>query len=265
MSKSITLSDLNEALKPLIEAINKAREEQLSNSTQISEAHRMLADISIKLDAVDQSVTTVSAASTRTTGKKLVGRKGAGEKKPAKRGTKKVAEPVDDVDPADDDAEPAEPADDAEPVEEDSGNVDTVEEETAVKPGKVVKKAAPKKTVAKPVKTAKATKKAAPAAPKKKQFNKMNFFKKEYEADDTQFNKVLTKKVRDKVEAEKENVEKLAGLEGDGLKKARANIYYHYLKDNNPDVLENLRTKFDAENAADTGDAEPTEDAVDEE
>ena len=101
-------------------------------------------------------------------------------------------------------------------------------------------------------------------APKKKQFNKMNFFKKEFEADESQFSKVLTKKIRDKVEAEKENAEKLKDLEGDALKKARANIYYHYLKDNNADVLEGLRAKFDAENAAETGDADDAEEAADE-
>lgn len=258
MSKNITLSDLNDAIKPLIEAMNKLREECLGNSTQVSEMHQMLTTVSLKLDAVDQTVTTAAATSTRTTGKKLVGRKGAGEKKPTKRGAKKVAEPAEEDDAEDDNgnAEEDNAEDDNNAPEDDN---DDAGDKESTKAGKSVKKAPPKKAATKAsakasTKTTKTTKKAATTT-KKKQFNKMNFFKKEFEADETQFYKTLTKKIRDKVEAEKENADKLKELEGDALKRARANIYYHYLKDNNADVLEGLRAKFDAENA-DAGDGE---------
>jgi hypothetical protein len=262
--KSITLADLNEAIKPLIEAMNRMREECMSDSTQISETHRMVTSVSVKLDSLDQSVKSSATDGVRAAPKKLVGKKkGAvakkpAAKKPAKRGAKKVAEPADEADEPDagdpeedvaedDDAEPtAAEDDDAEPTAEDDAEP-AEEDADSKKPAK----AAGKKTVAKaPVKKApakKATK--APPVEKKKQFNRMNFFKKEYEADDKQFNKVLTAKVRAKVEAEEENAKKLDGLEGEARKRVEANIFYHYIKDNNPDVLEGLRAKFDAENA----------------
>lgn len=253
-NRPVTVSDLTEALRPLIEALNLMRTEQLGGTSQVSEIHRMTTDISVKLDAVDQNVTTAAATSTRTTGKKLVGRKGAGDKKPAKRGAKKVVEPAEE-----DDA----PAEDEEvPVEEEEVPVEDTPVKTGKSVKKTVKKTAPKAAAKQAAKPSKPSKKAT-AAPKKKLFNRMNFFRKEFEQDESQFSKVLTKKVQTTVESDPENVEALKDLEDDALKRARANIYYHYLKDNKPEVLESLRAKFDAENAAESNDTEDVGDAED--
>ena len=92
----------------------------------------------------------------------------------------------------------------------------------------------------------------------------MNFFRKEFESDETQFYKVLTPKVRAKVEGDAANAEKLKDLEGDALTKVRTNIYYHYLKDNHMDVLEGLRSKFDAEVAAEAEAGDADDDAAEE-
>ncbi len=305
--KALTLKELNEALAPLIELIRCSREENLANSTQVSEMHQMVTAISLKLDTVDQTIKSNALDTARPAPKKLTGRKGAGtkkatekktaDKKPVKRGTKK-AEPdadepdagaEDEVDAADA-AEDVDDADEPDAAEEDAESTasaktagvkkgakaekvektEKVEKASAAKPTKpAVKKTVakpPVKTPAKkaaPAKKAPAGKKAAKPAEeaKPKTFNKMNFFRKEFEADEKQFNKVLTPKVRAKVEGDAANAEKLKDLEGDALTKVRTNIYYHYLKDNHMDVLEGLRSKFDAEVAAEAEAADAGDDA----
>jgi hypothetical protein len=238
MSRPITLADLEKALAPINKSIEIMRQENTSNSTQINEIHSMTTSLSVKLDTLGTEVHVSNSNAVRTPPKKLSGRKGAGVKKaatkkaPAKRGAKKT-----DV---------ADETDDGEQVDEESA---AEEEETDVtSPSSDSKAKVVKKTVAKAESKETKKTKAKKEEPKKVTFNKMNYFKKEFERDEEQFSKIFTAKVKKAIESSDQATETIDGKTGDALKKARAGLYYHYLKDNHADTLDALRAKFDEEN-----------------
>lgn len=254
MAKAITLADLNAALKPIIEALNKLREDQTSNSSQVSETHSMITNLSVKMDTLEQTTGATLSEVSKPVTKKATGRKPAAPKKapkkaPMKRGAKAKtteAEDTEDVDPdpaavdADDtgdvdadtaDAEDADPAavdtEDADPDADDASPADTTD--TSKKSKKLpVKKAVVKKAV----------KKAAPKKVAAPRLNKMTIFKDEYKTNPSQFDKYLTAKVKKALESENE---KWSEMSGDALANAQRTAYYHYMKDNHDDVLESLK------------------------
>lgn len=250
MAKAITLADLNAALKPIIEALNKLREDQTSNSSQVSETHSMITNLSVKMDTLEQTTGATLSEVSKPVTKKATGRKPAAPKKapkkaPMKRGAKAKtteAEDTEDVDPdpAAVDAEDTDPAadtgdadpaavdtEDADPDADDASPADTTD--TSKKSKKLpVKKAVVKKAV----------KKAAPKKVAAPRLNKMTIFKDEYKTNPSQFDKYLTAKVKKALESENE---KWSEMSGDALANAQRTAYYHYMKDNHDDVLESLK------------------------
>ncbi len=285
MAKSITLADLNNALKPIIEAINKLREEQGSTSTQVFEMHSMVTNVSVKMDTLEQTAgATLSEVSKpvvkkATTRKSTAGRKTAAKRAPTKRGTKAAAPAADEANPAADDDAEADPAadddaeadpaadDDAEAANDDDadpadGDDTPAPKKAAVKKAAVKKAAAPKKTAPK-----KAVPKKAAAAKKTTvaRLNKMTIFKNAYKEDPSKFDKYLTAKVKKTIETAND---KWQGKSGDALTTAQVSAYYHHMKDNHDDVLEELKAAIAAAktNGADTNDDDLDDgDAVDDE
>ncbi len=311
-SSSVTMADLNMAIKPLMETFNKLREELSSNGSQLSEILQIVTGLSVKFDTVEQTVSNLNDES--KVPKKTGGRKPAakGAKKPAAKKAatkKKVVEPVDDG-AADEDADLEDDAttaadvdadldDDATTAADVDADVDgTTDAVDVVEDVKTTKKAPPKKSaavVAKTTKTATATaapvkpvpKKAAikaPAkdsttakdavkkdpvkkakAPAKKAITrvyKMNLFKEAYTEDPKRFNKQLTKEVLNTIAAE--NKEKWSELSGEKLELEKIAAYFHYVKNNHDDVLEDLKKKFlatDGNGNADVGDDDDVNDA----
>ncbi len=300
-SSSVTMADLNMAVKPLMETFNKLREELSSNGSQLSEILQIVTGLSVKFDTVEQTVSNLNDESKvpkKTGGRKPVA-KGA-KKPPAKKAAakKKVVEPVDEG-AADEDADLDEDATTAADADADvadvdadldaDGTTDDVDVTTdVVEEVKSNKKAPPKKSavVAKTTKTATTPavpKKAAikaPAkdsttakdaakkdpvkkakAPAKKAITrvyKMNLFKEAYTEDPKRFSKQLTKEVLNTIAAE--NKEKWSELSGEKLELEKIAAYFHYVKNNHDDVLEDLKKKFLAVNEnADVGDDDTDE------
>jgi outer membrane biosynthesis protein TonB len=242
---AITLSDLNDAVKPLIEAINKLREEQAMSTVQMSELYQMMSNFSTKMDLLDQQKNIASPVKAPV--KRAVAKRGAKkttaddeeeedteekteEKKavkkpaPAKRGTKK-AEPEPEVD-----AEEAEVETEAE-----------VEVETKTKP-------TAKKVAAKPA-VKKAPAKKASKAPAKtvRPLNKMTFFNQAFDEDEHYFDTYLTPKIKQSIADE--NAEEWKDAKGDALKALKKKMYYHYMKDNLNDKLQSMKEAYIEEHA----------------
>lgn len=248
---AITLADLNTALKPLIEAINRLREDNVASNTQTSEIHAMVTNISVKLDTIDQTTQKTldeagKSAPKKAATRKPVGKKAATKKAPARRGKKADAEEADAdaEEPAADDAEDAA----EEPAIDDADDADDAAEDDSESKKPSKKKAPPKKASKAPAK--KPTKASAkkPSAPR---VNKMTIFKDQYKKDETSFDKWLTAKV--KKEIAEENAESWGKASGDALVAKKASAYYAYMNANHADVVDNLKKTHTAEEADDDG------------
>jgi hypothetical protein len=221
MAKAITVSDLNTALKPILEALNRLREELTSHSSQVSEMHAMVTNISTKIDTLEQTAGATLSEISKPVVKKPTTRKPAAQKKPptakppTKRGTK--AEEEEEEEPEEEPEEPQTP----------------------------VNKKAQVKTAKAPVKTAAAKKQAAP------RFNKMTIFKEVFKLDPKKFDKYLTSKVKKEIFEANDTWKELSEEQ---LAGAKRNAYYHYMKDNHDDVLEEIKTAYIEKEAADEAD-----------
>ncbi len=226
MAKAITLADLNNALKPILEALNKLREESTTCSSQISETHAMVTNISVKIDTLEQTAgATLSEISKPVTRKTTAPRKAAAPRKapakaPTKRGTKATTE---DTTEADEDADNAE---DATEAEEDVEPETPVNKKAAIKTAKPVAKAPAKTTVKKTTAV---------------RLNKMTIFKEMFKSDPSKFDKYLTNKVKKEIEAANK---KWSELEDEQLANAKRTAYYHYMKDNHNEVLEEFKAEY---------------------
>lgn len=257
MAKNITLADLNTALKPIIEALNKLREDQTSNSSQVLEMHSMVTNLSVKMDTLEQTTGATLGEVSKPAVKKSAGRKPAVRKVPTKRGTKakveqatesadqeEIVNQTDGVEQADQDDpteqtehdDPSDEADQTEQTEHDYPADEAEESDSGTKS----KKAAVKKTAAKKATVKKATvKKAAPKKTAAPRLNKMTIFKDEYKNNPSQFDQFLTAKVKKEILSEND---KWSEMSGDALANAQRTAYYHYMKDNHDDVLESLKS-----------------------
>lgn len=264
MSKTLTLADLTEALKPINLALKQMKEERTQNDAQLHEIHNMAVENSTKLDLFSGHFASIMASlSSQPAPKKLAGRKGSAKKAPAKKTTKKSSKKGgdDENDENEDNDNPENDEDEKDENEKDENEKDGSDaEESGSKKKKTVKKAPAKKPVKKePVKkTAKTTRKKEPAK-KQTKLNKMQYFKKAFEDDPSTFDKFLTPKVKKTLDTE--NKEKFDSLEGDKLQKEKINVYYKYFRDNHSDELDKMRDAYVSENA--DGDAEEGEDAGD--
>jgi len=223
MAKALTLSELNAALKPIHDALTRLKEELTTHSTQVSEMHAMVTNISVKLDTLEQTAGATLSEISKPVVKKTAPRKAAVPRKPVtakpptKRGTRVTEEPVEDE---------AEAEEDAEPAEEDA------EEEEPATP---VNKKAAVKIVTKPPSKAAAKKPAPP------RLNKMTIFKDAHKATPSKFDKYLTAKVKKSIDAA--NSEKWKDMSAEQLANAQRDAYYHHMKDNHNDVLEALKAE----------------------
>lgn len=231
-SPSITLADLNNALDPLIKAINYNRETSTSTNVQLSEIHQMVTSLSVKFDCIEQTVSQTSDELSKVVTKKATGRKPAAKKSAIvkKPNAKKTAKKEDD------DAEPAEEEEEPAPVDVEPDDVEDDEEES-----KKPKKASVKKS------TRKSTKK--PAAPAR--INKMNLFKTTYKNNPNAFDKYLTAKIKKQIEEDEKR--EWDNLNGAPLENAIIMAYYNYIKTNHDDVLESLKKKIVESNGASAG------------
>jgi hypothetical protein len=262
MAKPITISDLHAALKPIIEAINKLREETSSYTSEISEIHNMTTSISVKIDTLEQTAGATLSEVSKPVVKKATGRKPATVRKPVvkKAPTKRGGKPMDapqadlddqqadpDMDNLDDTQADADDAvepdldDDADNLDEEADNVEAEEAEQSddsskkVAPKKVsvvVKKPAPKKTSVK-----------APVKAPLQRLNKMTLFKDIFKSNPAKFDKYLTAKVKKSIDAENE---KFKELSGESLATAQRSAYYTYMRTHHDDVLESLKTQSDS-------------------
>ena len=280
MSKPITTAELhsaiNDALKPLFDAIKRTNITQETTNAQMGEVFQVVTSIGVKMDLLDQNTHAVTMLhEEQASVKKLPAKKGVKktakkteldaetdpdadadpdaetetiepeEKAPVKKGTKKtpvkkgtklpvkkVPIDVDAVDAADADADV-----DAEGDATDNANTNTntnanTSANTSAKP--------PAKKVTKKT-TKKGTKAAAPVK-RKNPPNKMEFFNKMYDEDETYFDAYLTPKIKKELIAA--NTELFEDLESDALKKAKRSLFYHYMKDNLDDKLQSLKKAY---------------------
>jgi hypothetical protein len=251
-SKPVSFSELkavlNEQLKPLIEIINRLKEEQSGTNTQLSCISQMLTNVCSKLDAHDQTIHfAITDAVKKAAPKKLAGKgKNVSAKKTTKKpqvrkGVKKNNEDEDEVteDAADEIAD--EVADEAEEADE---VADETEEKKTKKP--IVRKSVQKKTAAKLP-----TKKAVVKKPVKTKTNPniMSIFNTAFREDESQFDKCLTPKVKKEIESN--NKDEWKDLEGEALFKARSKTYYNYIRANHSQVLKDLKEAFTKERVED--------------
>ena len=268
MSKPVTLADLTNALKPIIETMARLREEHMANKSQISEIHGMTTNISVKIDTLEQTTGATLSEVSKPVVKKTIGRKPVAGRKPAtskkpviRRGAKTT--PQKDVEVPDDsitdgdtlegndqktDLEDAAEVDDqktelddAVAVDADDGDIqDNTQEEIKlpVKKAEIklpIKKAETKLPVKKSVTKKPAAKKPV-TAPRP---NKMTIFRDVYKSNPEKFDEYLTAKVKNNINVE--NNKKWKDLQPEPLATAQRTAYYHYMKDNYNDVLEQLK------------------------
>lgn len=236
------VSELTHALKPLIDSINQIRADVTGHSALLNEINAMLTALSVKSDVTEQTLGNVYDQVSQPV-KKTAGRKPAVKKAPAKKPAAKKGKKTDESDDED---------------KKDNGTDGESDEEKESKP----KKAAVK-TAAKPTKKAgkKPAEKKAPAS----RTNKMILFKNQFKKDPNSFDKYITNKI--KKELESANSEELDGLSDDKLQTKLASIYYQFIKEKHPAVLDDLKQQHakseeKAEGAEDAdGDADQEEDA----
>jgi len=232
------MCELKNALKPIVELLNKLREEHVSNSVQISEMHAMLTNMSVKMDTIEQTagatLTDVSKLTVKKTAVRKPAVKPAVRKPPVKRG-KKATEDADHDTDVDQDVDQDADADQNTDVDADvdhdadskAGDSDTDSKTDA------------KKETAKKLPVKKATTKKAPVKATAPRHNKMVIFKNMYKTDPSKFDKQLTAKVKKQLETE--NAEALEGLSNDGLNNQKLAIYYKYMAAKHDDILEEIK------------------------
>jgi hypothetical protein len=272
-SKSLTMADLNSAIKPLIESMNRFRETQTGSDAMLNELSQMVTNIMVRLDAHDQTIhSAVTDAVKKAAPKKLAGKGKAAAKKTSKpqlrKGVKKQSEEENEEEAPEEVPEEQEEAPEEQETVLDEQEEAPEDQEEAPEDEKKTKKIATKKAVNKvPVKktAAKPTAKKAPAKktakPKTKTNpNIMTIFKNAFRENEGQFDKVITLKVKKEIESA--NAGAWSELEGESLLNARANVYREYIKNNHKQVLEGLKEAF-AKKQAEEENEEPAEETDD--
>lgn len=248
---TFTLADLNEALKPWIDAVkllqrgfNDIKDETSKNNLQLSELGSLVNNVSVKLDTMEQ--TFGQAANDGRTVAKPVG-KGKATKKTATRktATKKTASKK--VKDEEKDEEKDDDKEDDSGDESDKSTKST--KSTAGKKKPVVKKppaTATKKTATKKIATKKTASKKTATKKAVSKPNIMNIFKLKFKEDESQFDEWLSDA---KEQIEEEHKEEWDDLSEAELLNKRSAVYYTYMKTNHPNVLEEHKEAYLAENA----------------
>ena len=234
MAKSLTMKDLQAALRPLLEAVE-------GSNSQLSEVHSMLTNLHTKMDLFEQTASAAAEEEAPKKAKKVVRRK------PKKKGA---------ADDADDDSEAAPKkaktktktktkadkrkpkkkgeVDEPEESDEDSDDEESDASESEKKPVKQTVK----KTVKKRTTKAKAVKKTRLP-------NIMEYFTKMYDSDADYFSTYI--KADDVAQIEEDNEDAWAELGDDALHKARRAAFYHHMKDNHVKTLKAMKEAYHEE------------------
>jgi hypothetical protein len=226
MSKNaVTLHDLTEALKPLMNAIIKISEDQGFANTQISELYNMTTNVSTKLDLFDQRGYSDEPI------KKTTSKKSVSKKAPLKEtaDTVSTADETDTEEKKDIVKKPVAKKNIKKTSETNNQESTTNEAVTDDSKKAPVKKAQVKKTSKTPIK-------------KERPINKMEFFSKMYDMDETFFDTYLTPKVRKEIAAE--NAAAWDEVEGESLNKLKRNAYYSFMRDNFDDKLQSMKNAY---------------------
>jgi hypothetical protein len=238
MSKApLTISVIKQTIQPLITSIDKLSESQETCNTQVSELYNMLISLSVKLDTFDQKTGVQDTSVKKPPAKKTA------KKPPAKKGEMKQV--VDD--------EYADDESDKDSVSMDSDKKKVVKKTIVKKPLKTgadeptddpvdsEEDTSYKNTPIK--KTIKKTRtKKAPVEKKERMPNKMEYFNKMYDSDETYFDSYI--KETDKQNIRDNNVDAWEGLDTEALRKATRAALYHYMKDTHDVKLQFMKAAY---------------------
>jgi hypothetical protein len=232
MSKvNLTLADLNNALTPIIESLKGMRESQEISNAQLSETYNMVVNISVKLDTFDQKVGLPVESPKKVSCKKT------SQKVSCKTNTTKLNddESETDLDSSSQKNMKRLPLkkgsnQDEHEINDESNDEEDNEKDTTTK--KPVKKVIVKKTRNK-----------KPVVPKKERsLNKMEYFNKMFDNDDTYFDSYITNKNKNTI-AENHD-EKWNNVSDDQLRKLKRTAYYHFMKDTHDDKLQAMKQSY---------------------
>lgn len=235
----ISIDDLRHALAPLSQAIEALKEEQMRSTAQVSEMYMLLTNslsgLSSKLDVIDQNTGYNNTEPVKKPAAKKPSVKSASKtpaKAPAKTTASKKAPSVKKpaVKKGADEEESDEEVESSVHEEASSETADQEEKKSNDKP------VAPKKRATK----SKTTKKAPVV--QKRNLNKIEFFNKMYEEDDTYFDMYLTPDVKKSIASE--HAAEWKKLPGDELHIEKRKEYYHYMKNNHDDKLQALKNEY---------------------
>ena len=231
-------------IQQLAELVQKLRDEYTKSATQIMDVHRMMSDMSVKIDILAASLDAAAITSNAKPVAKTVKKSSKVDAKPAGTATTGTATPneikpetdADIKSDADVKSETKKPTKRRikttieEPTNTDAVDSHAVEE-------KVDSKAETKKPTKRKIKTTDESSETTPAE-SSKSVNKLHFFKKEFEKDETRFDKFFTPEVKKALE---ESLKSKTNLSTDQFKKERQQVYYHYIKDNHADELDAMK------------------------
>lgn len=247
-------------IQQLAELVQKLRDEYTKSATQIMDVHRMMSDMSVKIDILAASLDAAAITSNAKPAAKTVKKSG---KATAGTATTVDAKAVDakadgtattadsTTSAATSDAKAAGTATTADTKKPTKRRIKTTIEEPTTADAKAVDATGTatttdaagtattetKKPTKRKIKTTDESNEAVPAE-SSKSVNKLHFFKKEFEKDETRFDKFFTPEVKKVLE---EGLKNKTDLSADQFKKERQQVYYHYIKDNHADELDAMK------------------------
>ncbi len=218
------MSELKNALKPLMETLNGQSATITGVNATLQEMYQLIISIEKRLEVVESLF--VQGFRPPSGSRKAI----------ARRGAKKTEPEAEDAEDAEEEPQVEATAEVATDVVNDP-EADAEEEDTK-------SEASNPKPAAKPIKPTKKAK--AKPAPKAKVFNKLNYFKTKFKEDETQFNHIFTPKVRKELDAS----DKIKGLTGTTAQNARITVYWEYISknDDGQELLEAAKREFQEAN-----------------
>lgn len=218
------MSELKNALKPLMETLNGQSATITGVNATLQEMYQLIISIEKRLEVVESLF--VQGFRPPSGSRKAI----------ARRGAKKTEPEAEDAEDAEEEPQVEATAEVATDVVNDP-EADAEEEDTK-------SEASNPKPTAKPIKPTKKAK--AKPAPKAKVFNKLNYFKTKFKEDETQFNHIFTPKVRKELDAS----DKIKGLTGTTAQNARITVYWEYISknDDGQELLEAAKREFQEAN-----------------
>lgn len=220
------MSELKNALKPLMEALNSQSATITGVNATLQEMYQLIISVEKRLEVVESLF--VQGFRPASGSRKAI----------ARRGAKKTEPEAEDAEDAEEEPQVEAVVETSEDTKQQVTDDADAEEEDAQS------EASNPKPAAKPIKPTKKAK--AKPAPKAKIFNKLNYFKNKFKEDETQFNHIFTPKIRKELDAS----DKLKGLTGNAAQNARITVYWEYISkdDDGQELLEAAKREFQEAN-----------------